>query len=111
MQGWARTMAFPATLLPWIPPSPNIPTYAVAEAYAATVFLEATTIAEGRGTTTPFLLFGAPFLDAQVCRHYLYYFLIFFNLFSNFNHHPLQVCVVLLLAYCVLSLVVFGCFC
>ncbi|KAJ1434306.1 hypothetical protein B484DRAFT_394092 [Ochromonadaceae sp. CCMP2298] len=50
---------------PWVPPSPNLPTLASAHAYGATVFLEATTAAEGRGTTTPFTLFGAPFLDAE----------------------------------------------
>ncbi len=50
--------------LAWVPPSPNLPTPASASAYGATVFLEATTVAEGRGTTTPFTLFGAPFLDA-----------------------------------------------
>mmetsp|Transcript_10895 Transcript_10895/g.20716 ORF Transcript_10895/g.20716 Transcript_10895/m.20716 type:complete len:415 (-) Transcript_10895:21-1265(-) len=66
MTGWQRSMTFPETGLPWIPPSPNIPTFNVATAYLASVFLEATSLAEGRGTTTPFLLFGAPFLDAQV---------------------------------------------
>jgi uncharacterized protein YbbC (DUF1343 family) len=50
----------------WVPPSPNIPTPTSAQAYAATVFLEATTAAEGRGTTTPFELFGAPFVEAEV---------------------------------------------
>lgn len=53
---------------PWVPPSPNIPTVASAQAYGATVFLEATTASEGRGTNTPFEVFGAPFIDAEVYR-------------------------------------------
>jgi uncharacterized protein YbbC (DUF1343 family) len=64
--GWVRSMSWGETGLQWVPPSPNIPTPASAVAYAGSVFLEATTISEGRGTTTPFQMFGAPFLDAQV---------------------------------------------
>ena len=64
MLGWRRRMLWPDTGLPWIPPSPNLPTVQTAAAYPVTVFLEATTIAEGRGTTTPFLTFGAPFLSS-----------------------------------------------
>jgi len=52
--GWVETG------LPWVPPSPNLPTPHNTVTYAATVFLEATTACEGRGTTTPFELFGAP---------------------------------------------------
>lgn len=48
--------------IPWVPPSPNIPTTTTALAYPSTCFLEATTVAEGRGTNTPFELFGAPFI-------------------------------------------------
>jgi len=66
MSGWSRDMMWGSTGLPWIPPSPNLPTIGSAIVYGATVFLEATTVSEGRGTTTPFELFGAPFLDAQV---------------------------------------------
>ena len=64
MQGWHRAMRWRDTGLNWIPPSPNLPFPASANAYPATVFLEATTAAEGRGTTTPFTLFGAPWLSA-----------------------------------------------
>ena len=64
-EGWQRGMAWEQTGLLWVPPSPNIPTPESALAYAATVFIEATTVAEGRGTTTPFSLFGAPFLNAS----------------------------------------------
>jgi len=50
---------------PWVPPSPNLPTVNSALAYGSTVFLEATTVTEGRGTTLPFELFGAPFVNAE----------------------------------------------
>ena len=66
LTGWTREMTWEHTGLSWVPPSPNIPTAKSVIAYAASVFLEATTISEGRGTTTPFQIFGAPFLDAQV---------------------------------------------
>lgn len=66
MTGWHRDLLWADTGLPWTPPSPNLPTVASAVVYGATVFLEATTVSEGRGTTTPFELFGAPFLSAQV---------------------------------------------
>ena len=66
MKGWKRNMKWKDTKLSWIPPSPNIPTPNTALLYGATVFLEATTISEGRGTTTPFEIFGAPFLNAIV---------------------------------------------
>ena len=66
MIGWRRDMAWPDTGLPWVPPSPNLPAVSSAVVYGATVFLEATSVSEGRGTTTPFEQFGAPFLGAQV---------------------------------------------
>ena len=72
MLNWARSMVWTsfqeanAVFPPWIPPSPNLPTAMSAHTYGAIVFLEATTAAEGRGTTTPFTVFGAPFLDAEV---------------------------------------------
>lgn len=73
-QNWERSMVWTTfgeagsapVFPPWIPPSPNLPTVMSAHTYGATVFLEATTAAEGRGTTTPFTMFGAPFLDAEV---------------------------------------------
>ena len=63
--GWQRNQTWESTGLAWVPPSPNLPTLDTAMAYPSTVFLEATTVAEGRGTTTPFLIFGAPFLSAS----------------------------------------------
>lgn len=65
MKGWKRTMYFPETGLPWIPPSPNLPTPVSAMVYPGQVLLEGTNISEGRGTTQPFELFGAPFLDTE----------------------------------------------
>jgi len=63
-EGWAREMPFAATGLPWVPPSPNMPSVETALAYPGMCLLEGTNLSEGRGTTSPFLQFGAPWLDA-----------------------------------------------
>jgi uncharacterized protein YbbC (DUF1343 family) len=63
MQGWSRRMLFPETGLPWVPPSPNMPSFQVAEVYPGMCLFEGLNVSEGRGTTTPFLLSGAPFID------------------------------------------------
>ena len=60
-----RGMLFPRTGLPWVPPSPNIPTFETALAYIGTCIFEGTNVSEGRGTTKPFEMIGAPFIDAQ----------------------------------------------
>ena len=60
---WRRSRTFPATGLPWVFPSPNMPTYATARVYPGQVLWEGTNVSEGRGTTLPFELFGAPYLD------------------------------------------------
>jgi uncharacterized protein YbbC (DUF1343 family) len=65
MQGWSRKMLFPETGLPWVPPSPNMPTFQVAEVYPGMCLFEGLNVSEGRGTTTPFLLSGAPFVDPE----------------------------------------------
>lgn len=65
MTGWKRTMYFTDTGLPWIPPSPNLPTPASAMVYPGQVIWEGTNISEGRGTAQPFEICGAPFLDSQ----------------------------------------------
>jgi uncharacterized protein YbbC (DUF1343 family) len=65
MQGWKRAMLFGDTGLPWIAPSPNLPTPASALVYPGQVIWEGTNISEGRGTSQPFELFGAPFLSPQ----------------------------------------------
>lgn len=63
MQGWRREMLFQDTGLPWIPPSPNMPTPLSALVYPGQVLWEGTNLSEGRGTTQPFEIFGAPYLD------------------------------------------------
>jgi len=63
MRGWTRKMWFDETNLTWINPSPNMPTLTTATVYPGQVFLEGTNISEGRGTSNPFELFGAPWID------------------------------------------------
>jgi uncharacterized protein YbbC (DUF1343 family) len=63
MNGWTRRMFFPATGYPWVFPSPNMPSFATALVYPGQVLWEGTNISEARGTTLPFELFGAPFLE------------------------------------------------
>ncbi|MEZ0115052.1 uncharacterized protein YbbC (DUF1343 family) [Catenulispora sp. EB89] len=63
LAGWNAAELFPATALPWVPPSPNLPTPISALIYPGTCFLEGTNVSVGRGTTTPFELVGAPWLD------------------------------------------------
>ena len=63
--GWRRSQWFDATGLPWLPPSPNLPTLASATHYPGTVFFEGTNLSEGRGTSHPFEQTGAPWLRAD----------------------------------------------
>jgi uncharacterized protein YbbC (DUF1343 family) len=65
MTGWQRRMFFSDTGLPWIAPSPNLPTPISALVYPGQVIWEGTNVSEGRGTTQPFEIFGAPFLDSS----------------------------------------------
>jgi uncharacterized protein YbbC (DUF1343 family) len=65
MRGWRRAMTFPDTRLPWVLPSPNMPTYETARVYPGGCLLEGTLASEGRGTTRPFEIFGAPWLDGS----------------------------------------------
>jgi len=65
MSGWKRHMYFEDTGLPWVAPSPNLPTPVSARVYPGQVLWEGTNISEGRGTTQPFETFGAPFIDTQ----------------------------------------------
>jgi len=70
MESWDRSMWWDETGLPWVPPSPNMPTPETAAVYPGMCLLEATNLSEGRGTTKPFEFFGAPWLDADaLCRH------------------------------------------
>ena len=63
LRGWERSMSWEDTGLPWVAPSPNMPTPQTASLYPGTCFFEGTNLSEGRGTTRPFELIGAPFVD------------------------------------------------
>jgi uncharacterized protein YbbC (DUF1343 family) len=68
-RGWRRADGFERTGLPWVLPSPNMPSLETAVVYPGTCLLEATELSEGRGTTRPFELVGAPWLDgARLAR-------------------------------------------
>ena len=62
-EGWRRDMSWDDTGLPWVMPSPNLPTPDSCVVYPGMVLIEGTNLSEGRGTTRPFELFGAPWLD------------------------------------------------
>ena len=64
-EGWRRSAYFDGCDLPWIPPSPNMPTLDTAIVYPGMCLLEGTNVSEGRGTTRPFELCGAPFVDER----------------------------------------------
>jgi uncharacterized protein YbbC (DUF1343 family) len=64
-RGWRRERWWDETGLPWVPPSPNMPTLQTAAVYPGLCLVEATTLSEGRGTTAPFRLVGAPWLDGE----------------------------------------------
>jgi uncharacterized protein YbbC (DUF1343 family) len=66
MEHWRRPMYFDETGLPWVMPSPNVPTVDTAVVYPGTVLFEGTNISEGRGTARPFELIGAPWIDAEL---------------------------------------------
>jgi uncharacterized protein YbbC (DUF1343 family) len=68
MEGWRRSMMFSETGLSWVFPSPNMPSPETALVYPGQVLLEGTNLSEGRGTTRPFELFGAPFIDPFIIR-------------------------------------------
>jgi uncharacterized protein YbbC (DUF1343 family) len=63
MEGWRRSAYFEDTELPWVLPSPNMPTVDTAIVYPGMCLLEATNVSEGRGTTRPFEIFGAPWIE------------------------------------------------
>jgi uncharacterized protein YbbC (DUF1343 family) len=64
-EGWRREMYWDETGLPWVMPSPNMPTLDTAIVYPGAVLFEGTQLSEGRGTTRPFEIMGAPWLDAD----------------------------------------------
>ncbi len=65
MKGWKRSMKWDDTGLPWIAPSPNLPTFEHAYVYLGTCLIEGTTLSEGRGTNDPFLTLGFPEVDTS----------------------------------------------
>lgn len=65
MEQWRRDYWFDQTGLPWVMPSPNLPTLESAAVYPGTVLVEGTCLSEGRGTTRPFELIGAPFINSR----------------------------------------------
>jgi uncharacterized protein YbbC (DUF1343 family) len=69
MAGYARELGFEQTGLPWVLPSPNMPTLDTARVYPGGCLIEGTNLSEGRGTTRPFEIWGAPFVDgARLAR-------------------------------------------
>ncbi len=71
MEGWHRPMLYRHTGLHWVPPSPNLPTPESALVYPGQVMLEGTNLSEGRGTTTPFEIWGAPYLKVRRVHEHL----------------------------------------
>jgi uncharacterized protein YbbC (DUF1343 family) len=71
MRGWKRKMWFNDTRLPWVMPSPNMPILDTATVYPGMCLLEGTNLSEGRGTTRPFEIFGAPFIEPDLLVDYL----------------------------------------
>ena len=65
MTGWSRRMLWPETGRTWVLTSPNLPRWEGCLVYPGQVLLEGTNLSEGRGTTTPFEVFGAPFINPQ----------------------------------------------
>ena len=66
MQGWKREFWIDQTDVPWVGPSPSMPTLSTATVYPGMCLLEGTNASEGRGTATPFELIGAPWVDGKV---------------------------------------------
>lgn len=71
MLGWKRTDWLDETDAPWVMPSPNMPTLSTATVFPGTVHLEGTQVSEGRGTTRPFEIVGAPYVDGDELARYL----------------------------------------
>jgi uncharacterized protein YbbC (DUF1343 family) len=65
MKNWKRASMYSETGLPWVLPSPNMPAESTAVVYPGTVLIEALNLSEARGTTIPFELFGAPFINSE----------------------------------------------
>ena len=87
MSGWNSRIAWEGTNLPWPLPSPNLPTLSCAELYPGTCLVEGTWLSEGRGTSRPFEIIGAPFIDGEALREQLAAFelpgVVFISLFFS----------------------------
>lgn len=98
MTDWRREMYFDETCAPWVLPSPNMPTLDAATVFPGTVHLEGTQLSEGRGTTRPFELIGAPYIDANAFQAELEKYelagVVFraCNFMPTFQKHAGQVC-------------------
>lgn len=66
MEGWCRNEYYDETDGPWVMPSPNMPTVDTAVVFPGTVYFEGTEVSEGRGTTRPFEMIGAPYIDSRI---------------------------------------------
>jgi uncharacterized protein YbbC (DUF1343 family) len=71
MRGWSRDMWYDQTGLPWVMPSPNMPSLDTATVFPGLCLIEGTNVSEGRGTVRPFETFGAPWVDARKLRNVL----------------------------------------
>jgi uncharacterized protein YbbC (DUF1343 family) len=98
MEGWRREMYHDATGLPWIIPSPNLPTLDSTIVYPGAVLFEGTMLSEGRGTTRPFELVGAPWIDGERLADHMnarglpgvHFRAVFFE--PTFQKHAKQTC-------------------
>ena len=88
MQGWKRKHWFDETGLPWVMPSPNMPSLTTATVYPGMCLLEGTNLSEGRGTTRPFEIFGAPFIDPDILVRKLKTFKLPGVVFRPMYFHP-----------------------
>jgi uncharacterized protein YbbC (DUF1343 family) len=88
MEGWKRAMWFDRTSLPWVMPSPNMPTLDTAAVYPGMCLLEGTELSEGRGTTRPFEILGAPFINPQVLAERLREFRLPGAIFRPLHFQP-----------------------
>ena len=98
MENWGREDFLDETDAPWVIPSPNMPTFDTTMVFPATVYLEGTQVSEGRGTTRPFEIFGAPYIEPQKFANDLNQMelpgVLFreFNFIPTFQKHSGQVC-------------------
>jgi uncharacterized protein YbbC (DUF1343 family) len=103
MEGWKRNSLYSETGLPWVLPSPNMPTLQTAMVYPGTVLIEGLNLSEGRGTTIPFELFGAPFINSvklkknlkdrklEGCKFRVHDFIPTFNKYKDHLCHGIQI--------------------